>query len=58
METDPSPRTPVVLGLTSSLLRWLNPLMGKGSGKDLEIEDIYAHLKEDSSEDLGEQLQK
>ena len=55
---EPSPRTPVVLGLTSPLLRWLNPLRGKGSGKDLEIEDIYAHLKEDSSEDLGEQLQK
>ena len=44
--------------LTEYLFRWINPLLGKGYKKDLEIEDIYQNLKADSSEDLGEQLQR
>ena len=32
--------------------------MGKGYTKDLEMEDVYQSLKEDSSEDLGERLQR
>ena len=39
-------------------LRWLNPLLGLGYKKDLDIEDIFENLKSDGSDELGERLQR
>ena len=39
-------------------LRWLNPLLGLGYKKDLDIEDIFENLKADGSDELGERLQR
>jgi len=37
---------------------WMNPLLGEGYKKDLEMEDLYEARKEDESEYLGDKLEK
>ena len=38
--------------------RWMNPLLGEGYKKELELEDLYEARKEDESEILGDRLEK
>ena len=38
--------------------RWMNPLLGKGYRKSLEMEDLHEVLKNDESQLMGDQLER